>query len=404
MRWLVVTPVTLSSQSPALPATGGVAPSFELAPPTGRAVVGITRLAVTTGPRPLVVTVWYPASAPGAARRLAPYLGEAAALREVAGWGRNSAPLFLRHAGVITHAHRDAAPARGRFPVILFSHGYLDLPSNYTALMEELASHGYAVFSVAHTGETMAVTLPDGQVSSVFKREGGLDATPARVLGEWNDEDSVSARVTAARTSAEAESILRGYLARIPNSAEVVERWGTNLIAVVDALQRLNARQSGSPFAQRLDLTRLAAVGHSMGGVASVAFCARDARCRATINLDGTPQYGALIDHPAAVPVLMVYGARAGRIGVSDVVYDKGAEYWRAVVEGTLHLNVGDWVFWPAGSPIASSLGPLGAEASTSVVRRLVREFLERTLRRGRAPLFDGGATVPGLTIVRRRP
>ncbi len=77
---------------------------------------------------------------------------------------------------------------------------------------------------------------------------------------------------------------------------------------VVDDLGRRNTPQSGSPFAQHLDLAHVAAVGHSMGGLASAANCARDARCRAAINIDGSPQYGDLIDHPSRRSLLMVYG------------------------------------------------------------------------------------------------
>ena len=98
----------------------------------------------------------------------------------------------------------------------------------------------------------------------------------------------------------------------------------------------------------------------------------------------------------------MVYGSRPGRIGVSDIVYDKGADYWRAVVDGALHLNFGDWMYWPADSPVAASLGSLSAEACTMIVHRVVREFLDRTLRRVPAPLYAGRATLPALTLVQR--
>jgi len=65
-------------------------------------------------------------------------------------------------------------------------------------------------------------------------------------------------------------------------------------------------------------------------------------------------------------------------------------------------LHFGDWQYWPAGSPVAASLGPLRAEACTTIVHRVVREFLDRTLRRVRAPLFDGRASLPALSLIRR--
>lgn len=389
----------LGAQSPAR----GSAPSFALPVPTGRDVIGTTRFVVGgASARPLVVTAWYPAARRAAATPTAPYLREEAALRAMAAWGNNPGPMLLRNVDVVTHGHVDAPLARGALPVVVFSHGYLDLPSSYTALMEDLASHGYAVFSVAHTGETMAVTLPDGTVSSIFKATGGLQPTLETVSAEWSAEDSVATAITTAPNAVAAEAELREYLGRIPTITRSLDRWVDDLRRVVDELTRINVRQSGSLFARHLDLARLAAVGHSMGGVASAAFCARDARCRAAINLDGSPQYGDLIDHPSRTPFLMVYGSRPGRVGVSDVVYDKGAAYWRAVVDGALHLNFGDWQYWPADSPVASSLGSLGAEACTAIVHRVVREFLDRTLRRAPAPLFSGRASLPSLTLTQR--
>ncbi len=391
----------LGAQSPS--SGSSLAPSFTLPAPTGRDVIGTTRFVIDAKTaRPLVVTAWYPAASRAAHTPTARYLREEAAIRTMAAWGNNPGPLLLQHADVVTHSHLDASVARGAHPVVVFSHGYLDQPSSYTALMEDLASHGFAVFSVAHTGETMAVSLPDGSVSSIFKEEGGLQPIPAAVSAEWSAEDSVATAITTAPNAAEAEARLRAYLGRIPTIATSLDRWAADMRKVVDELARLNARRSGSAFAQHLDLARLAAAGHSMGGVASAVFCARDARCRAAINLDGSPQYGDLIDRPSRTPFLMVYGSRPGRIGVSDVVYDKGAAYWRAVVDGALHLNFGDWMYWPADSPVASSLGSLGAEACTTMVHRVVREFLDLTLRHMPAPLFSGQASLPSLTIAQR--
>ena len=50
-------------------------------------------------------------------------------------------------------------PRADRFPVLVFSHGYTGVPSSYTALLEDLASHGYAVLSVVHPYEATAATL-----------------------------------------------------------------------------------------------------------------------------------------------------------------------------------------------------------------------------------------------------
>ena len=321
-------------------------PSFRLPNPSGPLPIGTTTFVVqrkAPEAAPLVVVAWYSASDSSGLTR-SPYLREEAALRQMAAFGRNPATTVLQHSGVVTHSWIDAPVRRSRrgLPVLIFSHGYLGMPSDYTALMEDLASHGYAVFSVAHTGESMAVSLPDGRTELLFTPDNQLVPLARGVLGEWTAEDSISAVVISTTVRGRAEETLRWYLARIPNSTAALDRWVEDTRLVVDELARL-ARRPGSRFAGRLDLTRLGAFGHSMGGVASAAFCARDRRCDAAINLDGSPQYGDLIDRPSKRPFLMVYSDRIFRVGVSDLIYRKGRPYWRAVLSKSGHLNFGDW-------------------------------------------------------------
>ena len=91
-----------------------------------------------------------------------------------------------------------------------------------------------------------------------------------------------------------------------------------------------------------------------MGGVTAAQFCVQDRRCRAGLNLDGIPQYGSMIDTPIGRPFLMVYSAREGRLGASDVIYSRSAKpYVRVDVDETLHNDFSDMVLWggPLGGP-----------------------------------------------------
>jgi len=111
--------------------------------------------------RPLQIGVWYPAaSAGGATMRLADYVTlmggeqdfslsaeERARRGETAYFAfdvvRTASPEQRRALLALpTAAHRDAAPATGRFPVVLWS---LGSPAVYQASAEHLASHGYVV-------------------------------------------------------------------------------------------------------------------------------------------------------------------------------------------------------------------------------------------------------------------
>ncbi len=98
----------------------------------------------------------------------------------------------------------------------------------------------------------------------------------------------------------------------------------------------------------------------------------------------------------------MVYSARDGRLGASDVVYARSARpYQRVDVAGTKHLDFTDMILWGGplgGRPIFGSREP---GETLDITRRIVREYFDRELRNRPAPLLDGRETVPGVTVSR---
>jgi predicted dienelactone hydrolase len=346
-----------------------------------------------------MVHAWYPASAPGLTR--APYLRDEPAMEELRRLNPGLAGRLLVD-GVTAHATVGApvASVAGGLPVLLFSHGYLALPSDYTALMEDLASHGYAIFSITHPYETAATSIGGGNVALGFGARGLNDVTGA-VIKEWHDEDSVSAAVTSAADRPGAERTMREFLSRIPKSTEAVDRWAEDMRVTIDRVSALGARGSGDRFAGKLDLGKVGAFGHSMGGVTSAAYCARDARCRAAINLDGSPQYGDLIDRPGKSPFLMVYATRPGRVGVSDLIYGRSDSAWRALINGSLHLNFGDFQYRQGAQRLNDALGGISVERSTAIVHQLVREWFDRWLNGKNSQLFEDPSVFEELKVSR---
>src|SRR6185369_11971610 len=154
------------------------------------------------------------------------------------------------------------------------------------------------------------------------------------------------AAVTRAADEDEQRRLLRGYLAGLRNTDVALRRWVDDTKLVLDRLPALPRETAAGRLAASLDLTRLGAFGHSMGGVTSAQFCVDDRRCRAGLNLDGIPQYGTMIDSSMPRPFLMVYSERPGRAGASDPIYRRAAHpYYRVDVHGTRHLDFSDMVF-----------------------------------------------------------
>ena len=389
---------------------------FELPAPTGRYPIGTSSWHLTdrsraetfAGPgafREVEVIAWYPA-APRSGT-VAPYLREGVA--EVRPFAKlfGDELAFDKLTSVRAHGQLDAPPAKEprRFPLLVFSHGYTGLPSSYTALLEDLASHGYAVLSIVHPYESTASTLADGRVVSMNGSDGTYNREIQNVLGEWAAEDETMARVTRATDPAEQERLLRGYLGTLHRTGIALRRWVDDTRLVVDRLSSLPAEGVAGRLAARLDMSRIGVFGHSMGGVTAAQFCLEDARCKAAMNLDGLPQYGSMIDASMPKPFLMVYSARPRRDGASDPIYRKAAHpYHRLDVRDTGHLEFTDMVFW--GGPlrerhVLQALPPARAAAITAAI---VRQYFDQELLGRRSPLLAGTSVFPEVTLTPVQP
>ena len=122
--------------------------------------------AATGEPRRLLVRVWYPASE---VTDLTPrsYFSEQEASSTATGpGGFIGLPFLFTHlANLQTNSFPMAKPIDAdALPVVIYSHGYTSFLAQNTALMEHLASHGYLVFSIHHTGDSAAAVMPNGDV------------------------------------------------------------------------------------------------------------------------------------------------------------------------------------------------------------------------------------------------
>jgi len=155
---------------------------------------------------------------------------------------------------------------------------------------------------------------------------------------------------------------------------------------VVTELKRLNRKGHG-PFEGKLDLSRIAIAGHSMGGATAFLALEQDPRLRAAIVLDGYLP-SALIG-PTQRPVFILRAT--GMNADADQ-----CRLWNSVrgpkvlvnLNGGEHLTPSDAV-WLA--KFAIQTGPMGPDRSVSAIRDYVAAFLDTNLRqRPQDPLLMG--------------
>ena len=265
--------------------------------PTGPFVVGRTvyawvdrkaqdALAPAPGnQRELLVWVWYPAEADAV---LDDYLP--AFVRTPARPDRG--PLILRPLtwvfGLLTRdlskvhgpSLRNAAvsPRRPSYPVVIMRGGASREVVAYSTLAEDLASHGYVVVGLDAPYRTGEVVFPDGRV---IERSPGNN--PELFSGEALE-----------------------HLA-----AKLVDAWSVDMSFVLDQLERLNASDPTGRFVGRLNIQRVGAFGHSLGGAEALQFCHDDSRCKASLDLDGA-HWGSVVREGLAQPVMFLMSDHRG--------------------------------------------------------------------------------------------
>lgn len=384
----------LAALSVLCPATSPGALAAQAAPaaapaPSGPHAVGRRPLAwVDSGRRDPVDTtraraisgwIWYPAARPGAgaAAPAEPALpGRWGDLRAAASATKIGPAAAEAMRTLRVHAVTDApwAPDVGRAPVLVFTPGNGWLPTDYSVLVEDLASHGYVVVGVAPAGLADVVVHADGRV---VPRTLGVGAAIADDQRHAHDD-------------------------------------------VLHVLRRLPALDAApdSPARGRLDLARIATLGHSLGGTTALVAAARDTLVRAAVNLDGDAM-GVVLEARPRQPLLFVSHevppmdeapsardstwrelTRQGlerserrRTGEWARLSSQAASARRVRVLGARHLDFTDAAL--AQSLVAGAerrwmrWGPVEGARALRVTADLVRAFLDHTLLGRPSELLD---------------
>ena len=392
-------------------ALGSWMPVYDLPVPSGPHAVGTTHLFFTNTerddpfaaagtPRTIWAQVWYPA-APGATGATAPYLpGEGKGLRGAARLIELPRFIFDPVGLLETQARLDVPVLPDeRFPTLVFSHGYaLGHPAQNAWLMQELASRGYVIFSLAHPGEAALWRTADGSIHSIDRNNPRLASLWAEVTRDGDYDD----KLAVATTAAEREAATVEHLADHPLMGESMELWVNDTRFVLDELERLDAGEPATVFAGALDLERVGVFGMSFGGAAAARVCAVDARCKAALNLDGF-HYGTALGPPLERPFLMFYSA--GNQGMNVGFFSEPrAPLYNVVIRGSTHGHFGEFILqsgflaWFLTPPDGESIDGWRA---LEIINTYTIAFFGQYLNGAQSPLLAGEGTPPEVRFSR---
>ena len=364
-------------------------------------------------PRRLLLRVWYPAeSTDGLSPR--PYFTKEE--RDITARGLMKTfgfPEFLNdHQALVETASYGGAPilaAAKDLPVIFYSHGYWSHLGQNTALMEHLASHGYVVFAVQHTGDSAPALFPDGSVgptTAQFRLPGGddpeipqsLSARYQDYLDNWKKDLKENSRFRV--ESADNWTLDRQFIQR-------------ELVAgrAPDAIQ---------PILAAVDFSRTGQMGMSFGGTTSGDVCQQDPTCVAAVNLDGGNNHLSNLNRDHRAPFLMMHSdmlfyqspadIEAGRyVAWNDWSYESHAtagtrdDIIRLTVHDVLHLGYSDSLLMTRQPAAAPTFGGIDGPTMIGIQNDFTLGFFDKYLR-NKANDFPDAQFLKYKEDVRRHP
>ena len=321
------------------------------------------------GKREIVVWVWYPA---------APKQGAAPAEWLPGKWGALYASELQRlqpdavkqqSEGAATpvrvHAYEDAPVVAGRerFPVLVFSPGFGVLPTTYTALIEDIVSHGYIVAGIVPTYFVPVTVFDDGRTLS--GRSLGPMISLSTLVGDIGFTINQLAKMDAEATSA-----LRG----------------------------------------RLDLDHVGLFGHSRGGATSLQAAKEDQRVKAVMDLDGT-LIGNVAQEGVVKPVALILSGdfvkqereldpapkddpRRRVLDAYDFVFRAGSPGYRVILPSTTHMSFSDVGWLPfLSDAYKATLGAIDPTRALRVAADYIEAFFDQHLKGRASPLLTGPST-----------
>jgi pimeloyl-ACP methyl ester carboxylesterase len=200
--------------------------------------------------RRVEVELWYPATQAHAGQDVSPQAQDRYSLYGAA--------------NLVQEAVRDAVPASGAFPMVVFSHGMAGHRRQSTFVCTHLASHGYVVASPDHGGNSLA------------------------------DLMALAMRIRDKQLPAEIEAVIQGYVFDRP----------------ADMVLLLDARDDGRLALPNIATSAAAAAGHSFGGFTALVVAARDERVTSVLALAPAGGPGPLSSSALASQLALDFGGR----------------------------------------------------------------------------------------------
>jgi hypothetical protein len=255
----------------------------------------------------------------------------------------------------------------------------------YSALLEQISSHGYIVVAVPEPFDTPVIPLPDGRVLAKTQ------------LDEWCKQNVLCQKAMKGDDAATQE---------ITNMMK--DDRAKDMIFTLNELEKGN--RDNPSLAGLFDFDQVGVFGHSFGGASAVRLGQLDQRVGAVAVLDSDIFYVIPVDSkPLSQPVLYMTAANIDvnaqgleAIGKSDALtsayFRKSAPYYFVNIAGTTHQSFQTDAMFLApyltigGERVTMNASDTTPARITQVITTYVMAFFDQHLKGIKQPLLNGAS------------
>ena len=308
----------------------------------------------SSNPREIMVRVWYPAQ-PQEGDLKAPYVYNEKLIGDMVSEGFGIPKYLMKNLRNINgNSWSEAQPVNEKFPVIIFSHGIGGLKTQNTTQMEEMASHGYVVFSCDHAYDAGVSIFPGDRI----------------IFGKTNIPDNL--------TKEEKGNMRRAQL----------DYRAADIQFLLDEMDRENFLSVA--LKNSLDLEHIGVFGHSFGGGTSVVVASVDERIDACFGLDAwflpIPSYvlNSDLNKPFIHLGQVSWKEKENYLKLDTLAGNNSAWSVRLDVRGATHYDFTDFSQFSKLTKKYGS-GMIAPPRIRKITNSAIREFFDHYLKNGPA-------------------
>ena len=364
--------------------------------PTGHYKVGTTSFdyefgsAITGRLRKLNVKAWYPTHSIDGARDVMQSEETALAVVKIF-----NLPEFLATSDK-SHSYTEApiATDEALYPVIIFNHGFASFPTQNTVQMQNLASHGYIVLSMAHPGISLVTEYTDGTSMVYDGQHPAYIAFHQQVADLEGAGQAFDGFLQNVNIDGDFEAFWQDFdqIRQSPlyiGLQPVFKQWIEDSNSLVDAIANGQGSVLSPAIGTYMSRGKIGIFGHSLGGVTASFSSMSNGNIVASLNLDAPPLFSVDIkqlnfNKPSCYLMsdIVNMGGKLLDLRRTNVpLLQKSSAFGcNAIYKGAAHMSFTD-MNYVGVMKLAGQLGKVDQQKMGEEVNQMILWFFDKSLK-----------------------